>query len=37
MMVPTADGQADSYLVHPDAGRHPAVIMWPDIKGIRLV
>jgi carboxymethylenebutenolidase len=35
VMVPTPDGQADCYLVHPVEGRHPAVIMWPDIKGIR--
>ena len=35
VMVPTPDGEADCYLVHPVAGRHPGVIMWPDIKGIR--
>jgi carboxymethylenebutenolidase len=35
VMVSTPDGEADCYLVHPVQGRHPAVIMWPDIKGIR--
>jgi carboxymethylenebutenolidase len=35
VMVPTPDGEADCYLVHPVTGRHAAVIMWPDIKGIR--
>jgi carboxymethylenebutenolidase len=35
VMVPTPDGEADCYLVHPIEGRHAAVIMWPDIKGIR--
>jgi carboxymethylenebutenolidase len=33
--VPTPDGEADCYLVHPRDGRHAGVIMWPDIKGIR--
>lgn len=33
--VPTPDGQADCYLVHPAEGRTAGVIMWPDIKGIR--
>ncbi|MBT8047481.1 MAG: dienelactone hydrolase family protein [Xanthomonadales bacterium] len=35
VMVRTPDGEADCYLVHPAEGRHAAVIMWPDIKGIR--
>lgn len=35
VMVPTPDGQADCYLVHPVEGRTAGVIMWPDIKGIR--
>lgn len=33
--VPTADGEADCYFVHPATGRHPAVIIWPDILGLR--
>ena len=32
----TQDGTMDAFLVHPDNGTsHPAVIMWPDIGGIR--
>ncbi|WP_193165713.1 dienelactone hydrolase family protein [Microbulbifer hainanensis] len=33
--VTTPDGEADAYFVHPAKGRHPAVILWPDIFGIR--
>lgn len=33
--VPTPDGEADCYFVHPAKGRHPAVILWPDIFGMR--
>ncbi|WP_299593552.1 dienelactone hydrolase family protein [uncultured Microbulbifer sp.] len=33
--VPTPDGEADAYFVHPAEGRHPAVILWPDIFGMR--
>jgi carboxymethylenebutenolidase len=33
--ITTPDGQADGYLVHPAKGKHAAVIMWPDIMGIR--
>ena len=32
---PTADGTLDGFLVQPDTGNHPAVILWPDIAGIR--
>ena len=35
VMVPTPDGEADAYFVHPVTGKHAAVIVWPDIKGIR--
>jgi carboxymethylenebutenolidase len=35
VMVPTPDGQADCFLVHPVEGQTAGVIMWPDIKGIR--
>lgn len=35
VIVPTPDGESDCYLVHPVSGKHPAVIMWPDIMGIR--
>ena len=33
--ITTPDGTADSYFVHPSAGKHPAVLMWPDIYGLR--
>jgi len=33
--VNTPDGEADCYFVHPADGAHAAVIVWPDIKGIR--
>ena len=33
--VTTPDGVADCYLVHPATGRHPAVLVWPDILGLR--
>lgn len=35
VMVETPDGMADAYFVHPSSGKHPAVIIWPDIKSIR--
>lgn len=35
VMVPTPDGTADCYFVHPAIGRHAAVIVWPDIVSIR--
>ena len=33
--VKTPDGTADAYFVHPAKGRHPAILMWPDIYGLR--
>ncbi len=33
--VQTPDGSADCYFVHPSSGRHPGVIVWPDIVGLR--
>ena len=33
--VKTPDGTTDAYFVHPAAGRHPAVLVWPDIFGLR--
>lgn len=35
VVVATADGNADAYLVSPTRGKHPAVIIWPDIYGLR--
>jgi carboxymethylenebutenolidase len=33
--IETPDGVADCYFVHPASGRHPAVLIWPDILGLR--
>ena len=33
--IKTPDGNADAYFVHPASGRHPAVLFWPDIFGLR--
>jgi carboxymethylenebutenolidase len=33
--VRTADGVADAFFVHPAKGRHPGVLVWPDIFGLR--
>ncbi len=35
VLVPTPDGSADCYFVHPATGAHPGVIVWPDILGLR--
>ncbi len=35
VMVPTADGEADAYFVAPTEGKHPGVIVWTDIYGLR--
>ena len=38
VIVPTPDGKADAVLFHPaGAGSWPAVLMWPDILGLRPV
>jgi carboxymethylenebutenolidase len=34
--IKTPAGTADAYFVHPAKGRHPAVLIWPDIFGLRL-
>lgn len=31
----TPDGTADAFFVHPAEGKHPGVIFWPDIAGVR--
>jgi carboxymethylenebutenolidase len=33
--IKTADGACDAYIVHPVKGRYPAVLIWPDIFGLR--
>jgi carboxymethylenebutenolidase len=35
VQVTTPDGIADCYFVHPSGGKHPGVIVWPDILGLR--
>lgn len=35
VLVKTPDGQADAFFVHPAKGKHPAVLVWPDIWGLR--
>jgi carboxymethylenebutenolidase len=35
VLVETPDGMADCYFVRPATGAHAAVIVWPDIMGIR--
>ena len=33
--ITTADGSMDAYFVAPSSGKHPAVLVWPDIMGLR--
>ena len=33
--ITTPDGVADCYFVHPAEGKHPGVLVWPDILGLR--
>jgi carboxymethylenebutenolidase len=33
--IPTADGIADAQFIFPKKGKHPGVILWPDIAGPR--
>ena len=33
--IKTPDGTADGYFIAPTAGRHPGVLIWPDIMGLR--
>ncbi|MEP1230648.1 MAG: dienelactone hydrolase family protein [Litorimonas sp.] len=35
VQVTMADGVSDCYYVAPSSGQHPAILMWPDIKGLR--
>ncbi|GJL91787.1 dienelactone hydrolase family protein [Hyphococcus sp.] len=35
VLVKTPDGEADCYFAHPSKGKHAAVIIWPDVMGIR--
>src|SRR5262252_6223830 len=33
--ITTPDGMCDAYFVHPSTGTAPAVLVWPDIFGLR--
>jgi carboxymethylenebutenolidase len=33
--ITTADGTMDAHFVAPASGKHPAVLVWPDIMGLR--
>jgi carboxymethylenebutenolidase len=33
--IKTPDGTADAFFVHPKSGEHPAILVWPDILGLR--
>jgi carboxymethylenebutenolidase len=35
VMITTPDGMCDAYFVAPTAGAHAAVLVWPDIFGLR--
>jgi len=33
--IETPDGVTDAYYVRPSSGKHPGVLIWPDILGLR--
>lgn len=33
--IKTPDGVCDAHWIHPTSGAHPAVLVWPDIFGVR--
>lgn len=33
--IETPDGQADGVLFAPGSGKHPGVLLWPDVAGLR--
>lgn len=35
VVIDTPDGKADAYFVAPKKGKHPAVLVWPDIMSLR--
>ncbi|MCK9506410.1 MAG: dienelactone hydrolase family protein [Porticoccaceae bacterium] len=35
VVIPTLNGEADCYFVHPTSGSHAGVVIWPDILGLR--
>lgn len=35
VVIKTPDGQADGVFITPDTGKHPGIILWPDVAGLR--
>jgi len=35
VVIETPDGPANAYFAHPSSGAHAAVLVWPDIVGLR--
>lgn len=35
VVITTPDGRCDAYFTAPTSGKHPGVLMWPDIMGLR--
>ncbi len=33
--IETPDGAAEAFFVAPESGRHPGVLVWPDVAGLR--
>ncbi len=33
--ITTPDGEAEGFFVAPSEGKHPAVLIWPDVAGLR--
>jgi carboxymethylenebutenolidase len=33
--ITTPDGSAEAFFVAPSAGKHPGVVLWPDVAGLR--
>ena len=35
VLIATPDGTADCHFAHPGTGKYPAVLVWPDVVGLR--
>ncbi len=35
VLIPTGEGNIDALFIRPAKGKHPAIILWPDIAGVR--
>jgi carboxymethylenebutenolidase len=35
VLIDSEEGEMDAFFVHPASGKHPAVILWPDIASLR--